>query len=227
MTSSELSHIHVTYSHADTCRPHGIRKASECTSGFASIFHVEVLEEQADLHEHDSRQVLIPAMNFNCSGSLTKWIFSAVWEGNFLAFTELQIWRKSGDPSSNVYSKVGATTIQVNRENLNQLYEYTVDPPLTFHIGDILGYFQPNENIAQLNLYLEDSERVAMVTIRDNVGIFQIVPPNGTFDFDVTHIIGQDYPLINAETGTLMMRVQCNMGLNRLLDSIMYAELGC
>ena len=69
----------------NVCRAFDIHKESDCTSGF---FHIEVVKEQADLHKHDARQVLIPAMNFNRSGTL---IFSAEWEGNSPAFTELQI----------------------------------------------------------------------------------------------------------------------------------------
>ena len=171
---------------------------SGCTSGFTSILHIEVVEQQTELSKHDGRQVLIPAMNFNCSGSLTKWIFSAVWQGNLQAFTELQIWRKNGTVSS-VYSKVGATTIQVTSENFSEITEFRVDPPLTFQAGDILGYFQPNENIAQLNLYLEDSARI--VTFRNNVGENQTVPPRRSFDFDAPPLMGEDYPLIGAETG--------------------------
>ena len=112
------------------------------------VFKVEVVKEQADLHKHDARQVLIPAMNFNCSGSLTKWIFSAKWEGNSPAFTELHIWRRTSS-SENVYFKFGATTIQTGGESGDKLYEIVVaPPPLRFQAGDIVGYFQPHEDVS-------------------------------------------------------------------------------
>ena len=185
--------------YADVCRPHDVQKDPDCTAGFASSFHIEVVKEQADLHEHDGRQVLIPAMNFNCSGTLSKWIFPAIWKGNSQAFTELQIWRRAGS-SGSVFLKAGAVTIQVAGESVTQLYEMVVDPPLVFQAGDIVGYYQPFAEISQLNIYLEDSEKID--TFRDNVGNDQVLPPNGTFDLNSPHLLGQDYPLIGAETGT-------------------------
>lgn len=165
------------------------------------MFHIEVVEDpdQTELHSHDSRQVLIPDMNFNCTGRITKWIFLAKWEGNSQAFTELQVWRRS-DNVGNVYSKVAATTIRVDVQSSNQLYEYPVDPPLAFQERDIIGYFQPDDDISQLDIYLESSDRI--VTIRDNIEESQRLPPSGTFDLDAAgHITGQEYPLIGTETG--------------------------
>ena len=59
------------------CRPYGVSEVSECTQGFLSAFDIEVVEGLTDLHLHSACQVLIPNMNFNCTGSITKWIFSA------------------------------------------------------------------------------------------------------------------------------------------------------
>ena len=158
------------------------------------------MNQQTDLIVHAGRQVLISAMTFNCSGSITKWMLSALWEGNSLAFTELQLWRKSSN-TSNVHFKVGATTIRVNSENYNQLYEVSVGAPLAFLAGDILGYFQPNDNIAQLNLLLEDS--AGITTFRDNVAETQTLPSTGVFDLDASRFLGEDYALIGAETDML------------------------
>ena len=172
---------------------------SECTSGFPSVFRIEEIKGQTDLVTRDSRQVLIPAMKFNCTGRLTKWVLPAEWEGNSPAFTELQIWRKSTQ-GRNIYTKVGATTLQVGEESSNKLYEYPVDPPLAFEEGDVLGYFQPDKDISQLDIYLEDSERI--FTFRYNTRSTQIVPPTDTFNLDGPSIeIGRDYPLIGIETG--------------------------
>ena len=151
--------------YAGTCRPYGINEVSECTQGFLSTFDIEVVEGLTDLHLHSARQVLIPDMNFNCTGSITKWIFSARWVGKSPAFTELQVWRRVHD-SGNVYIKVGATTIRAN-QSINDMYEYPVDPPLAFQEGDILGYFQPPKNISQLILYLVNSD--ITVTFHDNI----------------------------------------------------------
>ena len=183
--------------YAGTCRPHGINEVSECTQGFLSTFDIEVVEGLTDLHSHSARQVLIPDMYFNCTGNITKWIFSARWEGKSPAFTELQVWRKVNG-SGNVYIQVGTTTIQTNQSS-NELYEYPVNPPLTIQEGDILGYFQPHRDISQLDLYLESSNRI--VTFHDNIGRQQELPSREPFDLDALHSTGQDYPLIGTETG--------------------------
>ena len=170
---------------------------SECTQGFLSAFDIEVVEGLTDLHLHSARQVLIPDMNFNCTGSITKWIFSAQWEGNSPAFTELQVWRKVNG-TGNVYTTVGATTIQANQSS-SEMYEYPVDPPLAFQEGDILGYFQPRREISQLDLYLQNSDII--VTVHDNTGRRQELPLRESFDLDAPHSTSEDYPLIGTETG--------------------------
>ena len=58
--------------------------------------------------------------------------YVAEWTGSD-SFTELQIWRSSGDGS---YTKVGSTTI-MTEENTTQLYEYPLSSPLPFLEGDI------------------------------------------------------------------------------------------
>ena len=173
---------------------------SKGTSGFPTLFHIEVLEDQTDLHVHDSRQVLIPSMSFNCSGSVTKWTIPAVWEGETEAFPEMQIWRRTVE---NLYLKVGATTIQVARESASKLYEIAVDPPLDFQEGDILGYFQPYVEVTQLNIYLENSMKI--VTFRDILSVEQTQPPTSpVFDLAEAGGIGEDYPLIAVETGIVV-----------------------
>ena len=86
------------------------------------------------------RQAIFPGVNFTCSGSVHSWIFGAFWNGYTVSFTELQIWRSSGDGS---YTKVGSTTI-MTEENTTELYYYPLSSPLPFQAGDILGYYQPN-----------------------------------------------------------------------------------
>lgn len=176
---------------------------SECTSGFSTAFHIDVVEGQADLKRHEGRQVLIPDMNFSCTGRLTKWIFPAEWEGNSRAYTELQIWRKV-NVNGSVYEKVAATIIRVINESRNKIYEYSVVPPLELLDGDIVGYFQPRRRDTQLDIYLESSDKIQ--TFRDNTGD-ALVSSTTTFDLDSPHIIGNHYPLIGAETGMILYAV--------------------
>ena len=187
---------------------------SECTNGFLSAFDIEVVKDLTDLHLHSARQVLIPDMYFNCTGNITKWIFSARWEGKFPAFTELQVWRKVNDAES-IHVKVGATTLQAD-QSTNEIYAYSLDPPLAFQEGDILGYFQPYRNISQLDLYLENSNKI--FTFRKDIDRHQVLPPSEPFDLKTGAPPGpgpgpgpgphpprgNDYPLIGTITGIVL-----------------------
>jgi len=164
---------------------------SECETGFASLYHIDVTEGNVELDTHDNRQVVLPNISFACNGTIRKWIVGAEWEGNSDAYTELQIWRRSSD---SVYNKVGSTTIMVGAENGSQLYEYPLETPLEFWEGDILGYFQPNEDDSELNLYLEDSKRLTAY-------VDQLESPMGPFD--INYATSDDkYPLVTVVTGT-------------------------
>ena len=178
---------------------------SQGTRGFPSEFHIEVLEGQTDLHLHSSRQVLIPAMNFNCTGRVTKWIFPARWGGEDEdAFLRLQVWTRASS-ITDTYNRTGATTVQVRAQSSSGVYEITANPPLPFTEGDIVGYFQPDSEIAQLNLYLEDSEIIT--TYRDDVDEEQAWPLSAVFNLDTAEDTGDDYPLIAVETGIIMSSI--------------------
>ena len=138
------------------------RRADYCTSGFMSMDRIEaVVQRRAATEDHVlsepvvpfHRQAILPYSNFTCDGSILSWTFGAQWEGNSPRYTELQIWRSSGDGS---YTKVGSTTIMLEEENSTRLYQYTLTSPLPFQAGDILGHFQGSQSTSQLRLLFED-----------------------------------------------------------------------
>ena len=140
------------------------RRADYCTSGFMSVDRIEaavqggpaaadhVLSEPVVPFPLINRQAILPYSNFTCDGSILSWTFGAQWEGNSPRYTELQIWRSSGDGS---YTKVGSTTIMLEEENSTQLYQYTLTSPLPFQAGDILGFFQGSRSTSQVTLLHE------------------------------------------------------------------------
>ena len=104
----------------------------------------------------ENYQGIFPEVGFTCSGSIEGWVFVAEWVGwNDREFTELQIWRPTGN---GVYTKVGNTTINTTRSN-SALYEYPVSPPLAFQAGDVLGYYQPEASRSQLRVRFEKEGR--------------------------------------------------------------------
>ena len=67
-------------------------------------------------------------------------------------FPELQIWRRS---SGNTYDRIASTELTATAESPNDLYSGTIDPPLQFQSGDLLGMYAPpaNSNGTQLLVY--------------------------------------------------------------------------
>lgn len=94
---------------------------------------------------------LYTTTNFTCNGSILSWTFGAEWNAQNESFTELQIWRSTGN---GFYTKVGSTTI-ITERNLTRFYHYPLSSPLPFQEGDILGYFQPRITKSPLTLQYE------------------------------------------------------------------------
>ena len=139
----------------------------------------------------------MPDINFTCDGTITRWIVGAEWEGDDTpAYTELQIWRMS---SNNEYIKIAGTNIIVGSENDSEVYE--IDNQLTFQEGDILGYFQPRRLNSELNLHLEDSDRIT--TYHIDVGNTLTPPANGSVFPMPLPAPDTRYPLIAVRTSIL------------------------
>ena len=71
---------------------------------------------------------------------------AADWRGTSRnRFPQLQIWRRrSGD----TYDRIANTALTATAESPNQLYSGTIDPPLQFQSGDVLGMHIPrNEDV--------------------------------------------------------------------------------
>ena len=127
----------------------------DCVCGFMSVERVYALFEyirvrRRRIRSFRSQLVIFPHIMFTCGGQVTKWIMGGRLRSTGKEFPELQIWRPSGN---NTYQIVNSTIIfELSHEDDN-VYEYTVDPPLSFQSGDTLGLFQPEsfESLLQLD----------------------------------------------------------------------------
>lgn len=146
------------------------------------------------------RQTLIPDINFSCNGTITKLLFGAEWQGFTPGFTQFQVWREISTGS--MYKKVGEVTVRVRTENSSGLYEYELESPIEFRDGDIFGYFQPNYNLSELDLYLESSNRISTYHYTQ---CEQCVypPPLGHIHSLMGASTDTNYPLISVTTGEL------------------------
>ena len=136
----------------------GERSGDGCTSGFMSVDRIRAVLNRGSSHLEPfylNRQAIIPGINFTCDGNIRSWIFGARWQGgsaqDAASYTELQIWRSSGNGS---YTKVGSTTIMIE-QNRTEFYRYRLSSPLPFREGDILGYYQPSDSRRQFGLLFE------------------------------------------------------------------------
>jgi hypothetical protein len=173
-------------------------EVAECTQGFPSLFHIDEVLGNTYLSTVSSRQVLVPGMNFTCSGTITRWIFGADWRGLSPALMEFQIWRKVSSTGS-TYIKVAGTAISVGSSNNSGVYEYQLDTPLAFQEGDIFGYFQPISNRTELQLYLETSNRIT--TYQQSVCVDCLFPSPVGSNFSLTSALtGTSYPVIAGTT---------------------------
>ena len=126
----------------------------DCVCGFMSVKRVYTLLDATVPRRDRGRSfreqqlAIFPNITFNCSGEVVKWIVGGRWRGFGNEFPELQIWRLSGE---SVYQKVNGTVIYALSDEDDDVYEYTVNPPLPFQPGDILGMFQPEESVLRLN----------------------------------------------------------------------------
>ena len=113
----------------------------------------DLLGNDGSLIPSENYQGIFAEVGFTCSGSIEGWVFGAEWMGwQDREFTELQIWRPTGNGA---YTKVGYTTINTDRIN-SEFYEYPLSSPLDFQAGDMFGYYQPHSTQSQLRLRFKD-----------------------------------------------------------------------
>ena len=153
-------------------------------------------------HPGGHYQGIFPEVGFTCSGSIQSWVFGGQWVGwPDRQFTELQIWRPTGDDG--VYTKVGYTTIMIE-ESDSEFYEYPLSPPLDFQAGDVFGYYQPNPPQSQWRVLFEENGR------NPQVGHYYSGPtsPASQLDIRVTPDIMSDRHqiLVNVVTGKHWVR---------------------
>ncbi|CAI8008053.1 hypothetical protein GBAR_LOCUS5584, partial [Geodia barretti] len=88
---------------------------------------------------------------------------------------------------------------QCGSSNSSGVYEYQLDIPLAFQEGDIFGYFQPILNRTELQLYLENSNRIT--TYQQSVCVDCLFPsPVGSNFSLASALTGTSYPVIAVTT---------------------------
>ena len=164
----------------------------DCGCGFMSVERVYALLNTGMRKDFNNRQMIFPDITFSCSGEVVKWTVAEKWDEDKMNPPELQIWRRSED-SNNNYMKLNSTIISPGSKEDDEVYEYTVNPPLPFQPGDILGVLQRDDSKLKVR-YEKDGDSVYYYSeARENNEVFDI---NGTSISTET-----DLPLVTAEIG--------------------------
>ena len=93
---------------------------------------------------HENMQILFAHTTFTADGNVTSWTMAAEWNvaGGRNRFPELQIFRRRSS-SSDIFDRIAGAELTATAESPNQLYSGTIDPPLQFQSGDVLGMYTP------------------------------------------------------------------------------------
>ena len=104
-----------------------------------------------------SRQWLFPALKFNCSGFVLKWLLAANDTG--LTSTvdrelpRVQLYRQSEHVlNAFVLSDSTSGTGFELHQTANGVYEYVLQEPWPVEEGDLLGLLLPSQNVSQLDI---------------------------------------------------------------------------
>ena len=171
--------------------------------GFLTVSELRHQTLQVNINSVASRfmqQRLFPAIQFTCSGFVTKWIVGAhaksgIVTDHELHMPEIQIWRRVG---RNNYTKIGSTVLSTEAtQPTANVYEYAVSP-LMFQEGDILGVYQPLEEDSQLVVYYQENSGPLNYRQSGNVS----TPPSHIIYSGVPPASGHDYPLVTVEIDT-------------------------
>ena len=172
----------------------------QCVNGFVTneMLQSVYLQRRFGLHSiPKSTQIVSPHNSFTCDGNVTKWIMR--WQQiSFMtsSFPELQVWRPSNEANA-TFQLVGRTAITADpgatRDIADNVFEFTVNPPLPVQAGDVLGIYQPAESRIKLFYEPEGSNKALFQSGVNNLSIF----PNSPLTVESI----MRAPLISAEVG--------------------------
>ena len=136
------------------------------------------------------RQAVIPEINFICSGSVQTLMFGTSLRtgDSYTQYPEFQIWRPL-EGEDNVYQLVGQISVEEQQQVSGQMYQLQGDSLLQFEAGDILGFYQPDndDSRSQLRLAIRMPQPVQTVYRRNS---------NSNNNFNISTINGWDRNLL-------------------------------
>ena len=144
------------------------------------------------LNRRNNQQRIFPDIHFTCNGSITKLIAGVeIGDTTKPPRTEIQVWRKNYT-GANTYTKVSFVLLNRTIPIVKNVLEYSLDCPVEFQNGDILGVYQPLRSETQL---------VISYQIRDGPVNYEVDSTLSAVTLD-TPDKQYDYPLVTVEIRT-------------------------
>ena len=169
---------------------------SSCTGNFLSPSELRqnVLEANFDgVRRRENQQRLFPNIYFTCNGSITKLIAGVEIGGGNTPLAQMEIWRRDL-VNANTFSLVNSILLEMTAPIMNNVIELTLDSPIEFQEGDILGVYHPRRS--ETTVIFAYQERDGPENYRvDN-------PLSSTVNIDGTLSNQYDYPLVSVEIST-------------------------
>ena len=110
-------------------------------------------------------------------------------DNNMALLAEMQIWRRDF-PGANTYTIVNSTLIRSTASLGNNVVEHSLESPMEFQKGDILGMYQPRRG---------DTELVFSYQVRDGPENYRVDNPSSTSVTLGAPDDQYDYPLVTVE----------------------------
>ena len=137
-----------------------------------------------------NRQVVVPEINFTCSGSVQTLIFgtSLRTDGSYTQYPEFQIWRPLQGEIS-IYQFVDQISVEEQQQVSGQMHQLQGESLLQFEAGDILGFYQPANADSRLQLRLAVRMPRPVQTVYRRNG-------NSNNNFDISTVNGRERSLL-------------------------------
>ena len=150
---------------------------------------------QPQYRELRGRQFVFPNVKFNCSGNIRKINFIASrWSDSTNTISpQIQLWNSTDRVNYRILRGFDIDTTLLDVINARKYYSYTVDPPLPFESGHVLGIFSPERNESTLQIIFWGTGS------RVNYRSPKTRSPMAMVNFD--NLNNNNLPLLSVETG--------------------------
>ena len=141
------------------------------------------------IRRRDNQQLLFPDINFTCNGSIIKLIAGVeIGNNNMPPRAVMQIWRRDF-AGANTYTIVNSTLIRSTTSPNNNVVEHSLESPIEFQKGDILGMYQPRRSDTSLVFSYQERDGPENYKVNSASSRVTLGSPDNQYD----------YPLVTVE----------------------------